>query len=251
MSKYTAPQRTPRQRRSLSHRTVLILAAGLLVPASLLAIARTPAHAAPSNNPIFATIQDVQNAINDALAPIQNAIADLQTQQANQATQISNLQSSTGKQFKVYDAQGQELGILISHTVPTVGVTTVYSTALNRFMFLDLEPTFSIDGSFYNNVTTFYHSTDCTGSKYAIADDVNRNNTYDDLMPASPSAYYVIPDSETPTTVSLNSEEYWYAALNKLVCIGAIRGDTQVYQLQQVGLPFSIPLAAPLHFKYQ
>ncbi len=250
MPRYTVPQRAPRQRRSLSRRTLLVLAAGFLVPASLIVIAGTPVQAAPSNNPIFATIQDVQNAINAALAPIQNAIADLQTQQANQATQISNLQNSTGKQFKVYDANEQELGILISHTVPTVGVTTVYSTALHRFMFLDLEPD-SIDGSFYNNVTTFYQSTDCTGTKYAIADDVNRNNTYDDLMPANPSAYYVIPDSETPATVSLNSEEYWYAALNKLVCIGAIRGDTQVYQLQQAGLPFSVPLAAPLHFKYQ
>src|SRR5258708_18616141 len=103
MSKYTAPQRIPSKRRSLSHRTLIVLAAGFLVPALLLAIASTPVNAAPSNNPIFATIQDVRNAINAALAPIQNAIADLQTQQANQATQISNLQNSTRKQFKRYD----------------------------------------------------------------------------------------------------------------------------------------------------
>jgi hypothetical protein len=248
MTKYSAPHYTSRKRRILSRSTKILSIAAFLLLISLFAIVRPPARAAA--NPVFATFQYVDNAISTTLSPIQSAIASLQTQQANQATQISKLQNSTGKQFKVYDANGQELGLLISHTVPTVGVTTVYSTALHRFMFLDLEPG-SIDGSFYNNVTTFYQSTDCTGTKYAFADDVNRNNTYDDLMPASPSAYYIIPDSEAPTTVSLNSEQSWYSALNKLVCIGEIRGATQVYQLQQVDLPFSIPLAAPLQFKYQ
>src|SRR5258708_39576499 len=138
MTQYAVPQRAPRQRRSLSRRTLIVLAAGFLVPASLLAIASTPVNAAPSNNPIFATIQDVQNAINAALAPIQSAIASLQTQQANQATQISNLQSATSKSLKVYDANSQELGILVSHDSRTVNLIydDVYSPALNRFILL-------------------------------------------------------------------------------------------------------------------
>ena len=131
MTQYTAPRRAPRQRRSLLRRTLIVLAAGFLVPASLLVIARTPAHAAPSNNPIFATIQDVQNAINAALAPIQNAIADLQTQQANQATQISNLQNSTSKSLKAYDANGQELGIVTTYQG---AISTIYSPTLSRFI---------------------------------------------------------------------------------------------------------------------
>src|SRR5438045_3493286 len=93
MPKYKVLQHSSRRRLNLSRRAKISIAVVLLIPALLIVIAKTPVNAAPSSNPIFATIQDVQNSINSALAPILSAINSLQTQQTNQTTQISNLQS--------------------------------------------------------------------------------------------------------------------------------------------------------------
>ncbi len=249
MPRYTAPQRTPRQRRSLSRRTLIVLAAGFLVPASLLAISRTPAHAAPSNNPIFATIQDVQNAINAALAPIQNAIAGLQTQQANQATQISNLQDSTTKSIKVYDANGQVLGIVTTYDGSN---DTIYSPTLARFIYLRIGDQ-SYDGTFSPNGSANYQSTNCTGTPYINTDQTTAFNT----LFAGPDNFYIVPNSETPTTITTNSVQYWdsihnqYSCCPSTTCTFGSPSTIQAYQLHQVTLPFSVPLALPLQFKYQ
>src|SRR5260221_3289270 len=115
MARYAAPQHTPHKRRVLSRGTQILSVTVFLLFISMCIIARSAVRAAPANNPIFATIQDVQNAISAAVSPIQSAIANLQTQQANQATQISNLQNSSSKSLKVYDANGHELGSLVGH----------------------------------------------------------------------------------------------------------------------------------------
>ncbi len=83
MSTYTAPHRAPVKLKHRPRRTATLIAIVSLLFVSLLAASRSPIHAAPASNPIFATIDYVQNAISTALAPIQSAIADLQTQQAN------------------------------------------------------------------------------------------------------------------------------------------------------------------------
>src|SRR5438874_478498 len=134
MSTYTVPRRAL-SKRGLSRRISVVLAVGLFVLALLLAISKVPVGAIASNNPVFATIQDVQNAINTALAPIQSAIASLQQQQTTQSQQISNLQNALSKSLKAYDANGQELGLVIDHTS---NQTTVYSAVLQRFIYLSL-----------------------------------------------------------------------------------------------------------------
>src|SRR5262249_6555316 len=147
MSTYTAPHRAT-SKRSLSRRARIVLLVGLLVPASLFAIAKAPVHADPSNNPIFATLQDIQNAINAALAPLNSAITDLQQQQTTQAQQISSLQNTPNKSLKAYDANDQELGQVIDHA----GVqTTVYSTALQRYIYFDINNIQSINGDLASN----------------------------------------------------------------------------------------------------
>jgi len=250
MTQYTAPQRTPHQRRSLSRRTLIILAAGFLVPASLLAIARTPVHAAPSNNPIFASIQDVQNAINAALAPIQNAIADLQTQQANQATQISNLQSASNKALHVYDANGQDLGISTFHSG---SANHIYSPTLQRFIYLYFTDS-SIDCDFDPGATgssAYYQSTDCTGTPYTLTLFADPNSYTSDLIPIDTQTFYIIPDHAPTTTVSINSVLQWDTSSHQALCHLYALPNAQVYQLQPVSLPFTVPLALPLQFKYQ
>src|SRR5438132_9740136 len=114
MTTYTAPQRTPRKQRVLPRSIKILSVAAFLLLIALFAVVRPPAKVAAAN-PFYATFLYVDNAISTALAPIQSAIASLQQQQTNQATQISNLQSSTARQLRVYDANGQELGLLINH----------------------------------------------------------------------------------------------------------------------------------------
>jgi hypothetical protein len=250
MTQYTALQRTSRQRRSLSRHTLIVLAASFLVPASLLVIARTPVHAASSNNPIFATIQDVQNAINAALAPIQSTIADLQTQQANQATQISNLQSASNKALHVYNANGQDLGISTFHSG---AANTIYSPTLQRFIYLYFTDS-SIDGDFNTGATgstAYYQSTDCTGTPYTLPLFANPDGWTSDLIPVSPQAFYIIPDHAPTTTVSINSALQWDTSSHQSLCHFYSLPNTQAYQLQTVSLPFTTPLALPLQFKYQ
>src|SRR5437660_5397027 len=154
MTRYTAPQHTPRKQRVLSRSTKILSIAAFLLLISLFAVVRPPAKAAAAN-PFYATFQYVDNAISTALAPIQSAIASLQQQQTNQATQISNLQSSTDKQLKVYDANGQEIGLLINHgslSTGAEGTDTIYSTALKRFIYLR-------ENSFTNNFDGFTNTT--------------------------------------------------------------------------------------------
>ncbi len=250
MTQYTAPQRAPRQRRGLSRRTLIVLAAGFLVPASVLAIARTPVNATPSNNPIFATIRDVQNAINTALAPINSAIASLQQQQQTQANQISNLQYSGSKALHVYDANGQDLGISTFHSG---SANHIYSPTLQRFIYLYFTDS-SIDGDFDPGATgsaAYYQSTDCTGTPYSLALFANPNSYTSDLIPVSPQAFYIIPDHAPTTTVSINSVLQWDTSSHQAICHYYSLPNAQAYQLQAISLPFTTPLALPLQFKYQ
>lgn len=253
MSTYTAPQRTPRKRR-LSNRARVLLIASLLVPASLLAIARTPVNAAPSSNPIFATIQDVQNAINAALAPIQNAIADLQSQQANQATQISNLQNSSSKSLKVYDANGNELGALVNHDGYA---DIIYSSSLKKFVYIadneyeestgDNSNTSDTNGIANKINPLYYQSSDCTGTPYWTSYNFNANN----VMSFSPTEYYVFHTSEPFARFTVESFRYWNTATKSSSCVVGASSDFQGWQLYPVTLPFSTPIAQPLQFKYQ
>jgi hypothetical protein len=246
MSQYTVPRRAI-SKRNLSHRARIVLLASLLLPVLLLAVAKAPVHANPSGNPIFATMQDVQNAINTALAPINNAIASLQEQQTKQSQQISSLQNAGSKAFHVYDANGQELGITFDGTGTGANI---YSPALQRFIYLSFT-SYSIDGDFSSAYHALYQSADCSGTPYLLATGAIANNPTNNLLPVSPNAFYIIPDSAAPTTVSIHSEQSWDPNTNLVSCSPNTISNTQAYQLQQVDLPFTVPLALPLHFKYQ
>ena len=258
MTMYAAPQHTPRKR-SLSRRTQVFIISALLVPLSLLAIDNIPASAAAK----FATLQEVQDAINTALTPIDDAIAslqstqtthtsqisDLQTQQASQATAISNLQNSSSKQLKTYDANNQELGIVTTYDGSN---DTIYSPTLARFIYLRISDQ-SFDGTFSPNGSPNYQSNNCTGTPYINAD---QTSVYNSLF-AGPDNFYIVPSSETPTTITTNSVISWdfthhqFSCCPSPTCTFGPPVTTQVYQLHQVTLPFSVPLALPLQFKYQ
>lgn len=263
MSQYTAPHRAT-SKRSLSRRTRLVLLTSLLVPASLLAIAKSPVHANPNSNPIFATLQDVQDAINTALTPVNNAIASLQQQQTTQSQQISSLQNAGSKALHVYDANGQDLGLATDHSG---NQTTVYSPTLQRFIYLNINNISSINGNLTSNAVVYFQSNNCTGTPYSIVegntpydipytlpDATVANITPNDLLQVSPQHFYVIPDGATPTFMAPSSEQYWISGTITTGCFTGpfnFQPEPHAYALQQVSLPFTLPLALPLQFKYQ
>jgi len=250
MTKYAAPRHTPHKHRSLSRLTTILIAAVLLLPITLLAITKAPVSAAPSNNPIFATIQDLQNSINAAIAPIHNTLVSLQQQQTTQAIQISNLQNSSSKALHVYDANGQDLGISTFHSG---SANHIYSPTLQRFIYLYFTDS-SIDGDFDPGATgsaAYYQSNDCTGTPYSLAIFANPNSYTSDLIPVSSQAFYIIPDHEQTTTVSINSVLQWDTSSHQDICHFYSLPNAQAYQLQPINLLFSVPLALPLQFKYQ
>jgi len=256
MTKYTASQRAPRQRRSLSRRAQLFIIAGLLVTVSLLTITNIPASAAAK----FTTLQDVQDAINAALAPISGAISSLQQTQTNQATQLSsqqsaitNLQNNTSnKALRVYDANGQELGIVVDHNGP---FSTIFSPTMQKFIYIQIDTDTGTNASIYGQfrgTQAFYQSSDCTGTPYIDALSVTNESLSNDLIVFTPQAFYTILNSDTPITISPKSVAAWSYGANSLKCFANTGPDIQAYPLtHQVSLPFTIPLALPLQFKYQ
>ena len=65
----------------------------LLLPLLLLIIVPSLVKAAPSNNPIFATIEKVEQMIGDAIAPIQESISNLASRLDGTEDDIDDLQN--------------------------------------------------------------------------------------------------------------------------------------------------------------
>lgn len=343
MSEYIAPQHAA-SKRHLAHRAKILVAISPLLLASLLLIPNAPASAAPSNNPNFATLDYVQNAINNAanigLTPIQNAITALQQQQAAQATQISSLQgsvanlqsleanegalfsnlqnsiaslqtqqsnntsqinilqtsvntiqsqqttttsqvsnlqtqetsetslltnlqnqvasqattitslqNSTSKSLKVFDANNQELGLLVDHE--HLGDDMIYSTVLSRFIRIAQSQPNNLPNGLDENTAAVYQSSNCTGTPYNPISPDSYASIANDILSFSPTTFYIFNNSETPTTISTNSQGNWNWSSNHLDCTPDIRTNIQAYELHTTSLPFSTPIAFPLQYKYQ
>jgi hypothetical protein len=281
MSIYTAPHRAT-SKRSLSRHTRIILTTSLLTSAILLTIATLPASAAAK----FVTIQDVQDAINAALAPIQSTIAslqqqqanqatqltnqqsaitdlqntqathttqigDLQTQQTNQAHQIANLQNSTGKQLIAYDANGQELGLVIGGVGGSGAM--IYSPPLNEFIYIATNsygenPSnnqgFIASGINFLVGRIYYKSSDCTGTPYGSTDYGFPTNQVFAFSPTENYTYHSSDAMVTTTTFSYRTSN------QPTTCQPGITAITG-WPLYPVTLPFPTPIAEPVQFKYQ
>lgn len=256
MSTYTAPQHNSHKHRKISPRSIIIIAAFFLLPISLLAISKAPVSANAANNPFFATLQDVQNAINAALAPINSAITNLQKQQSTQAQRIASLQNSTDKQLKAYDANGNALGVVVG--VGNNGAT-IYSPLLNEFLHIATNSYYenpNNNGGFFasgiGNVdqqlgTIYYQSNDCSGTPYA---SIAQGFTTNSVLPFSPTEFYTYHPSDTMTTITANSQRQ--DSNYPIACQPISSGYTaHVWPVYPVTLPFPTPIAEPVQFKYQ
>ena len=239
MTTYAAPERPTSKRRNLSRRAVILLVAGLLVPACLLAIAKAPVHADPSSNPVFATLQEVQNAINAALAPINSAIASLQQQQTTQAQQISTLQSSSTTGLTLYDASGDTLGSYISSN-PAADEVEFYNPTLGRVVQYS-------NGGLTSNATLDYTTSNCTGQAYVLAAEANAKLNLWVMGPRTgPDQLYVISNQATNAAANFQSRQY--SDGTTVYCISGNWSADTPYQSTSVSLPFPFPLRTPFSF---
>jgi hypothetical protein len=135
----------------------------------------------------------------------------------------------------VYDANEQLLGILPSNSD---GFLSVFIPALSRFIFLSPD-----DGdvhSFYPSVYLYFEDNKCLGKPY-----LDTSMRY--LVFKLGSNYYKADDvAAQPKTINSLSYPMWDGGRQ---CQTRSSTDTPVLPFTQVELPFTMPVALPLHFE--
>src|SRR6266540_443963 len=182
-----------------------ILAIGLLV----LVFARNSVFAAPSNNPVFATIEQVQQMINNALSPLtarlnnhEGRIATLESNLTVTPSPSPSLTPTPAKVFRVLDKNNVELGIFMAG-----GGTyfQLYLESLGRYIYIN-------KGYIEGYLTPLFESDDCSGTPYI------NNNPYEEhmrILKVTQGRYYIMDKNAAPITIHAKSQ--WYrGCINKL-----------------------------------
>lgn len=242
-----------------------------LLLALLVLVAHAPQRAAATNNPLFATLAQVQQMIASALSPVQSSleglttrvgnleatvtpmpgqIAGLQTNQSSQASQLTNLDnrvdkletsSSSGKQFILYDANYQRLGILMSGA-GLYESKTIYNETLGKIISIGNDGSVGPFG--YTGIATEYTSSDCSGTPY-----LNLNFDYDHLFPIGKGEYAIVNTSATPTSQLIRS--IYDVTLFPPSCTQTNQTMDNQMPLIKVPYPYPNQIATPLKIKYQ
>jgi hypothetical protein len=235
----------------------------VLIPLFFFLFVQIPRVAQAANLP-KPFIADIQQMINTALSPLQNSINGLTNRVSNleatvtpipgqianiQATltpipgQINALQNASGKALRVLDANGNELGIYMSDN--TGNITTFFIPSVNRRL--------TIAGDHpLDRWALLYNSTDCSGTPYIYATN-NPDNHLNDIYSIGPNVYYEIKDHATPlNALYVHSSYRFNSNTNQFECVGGYQQISDgAYEVQEVTLPFSEPIATPLQFRYQ
>src|SRR6266540_3041297 len=196
-----------------------ILAIGLLV----LVFARNSVFAAPSNNPVFATIEQVQQMINNALSPL---TARLNNHEGRIATLESNLTVTpspspsitpsptpiVSKSIKVFDASNQELGIFINGD-PDERAMALFIEDLQKAVHIDTR-----NGNVGMWTNVYFTSSDCTGQAYSTSGSY----WYNYIISVGGIKYYTFT-STFRSTQPISS--YLEKVGNALQCLNSTSGD--------------------------
>jgi hypothetical protein len=156
-----------------------------------LVILATPGvvRAAPSNNPVFATLAQVEQSISSATAAIQAQVNAL-------AERVATLESITpGAKFVLVDSSNQKLGTLVDGFALSEQ-KTVFNEEYGRFV--TFHPS---TGQVTPTSNLFYESNNCTGNAYVQGPWLNNyvfrvGNTTNKLA---------MVQSTTPATVTTHS----------------------------------------------
>lgn len=196
----------------------LIVVAGISLFLLLLFVGSV--KASPSSNPIFATIEQVQQMITDALAPIQQ--------------RLTALESKTSlKVLRVYDNNGVELG---RYWAGGNDDFVVLVESLGLFMPIH-------DGHIGDSgITEFFESIDCSGQAYTVPWErdlmIKRVGNRYFYVPVDAKLVEITPQSQIVPDLNNNCAPYEGSART-------------LAPLTPVSVPFSDPIPLPLHVKFQ
>lgn len=156
---------------------------------------------------------------------------------------VNNLQTNSGKSLHVVDANNQDLGIYVSDDQSRV---TVFVPSVARRLTLE----YSTGNPSEKNFASFA-SSDCTGTPYIFVSD-NKNYYLTFVATAAPGKTYATKTGVQPVQFSSNSYYGYNFDTNQYGCFPSAPGGTQPnwYEAQEVQLPFTLPAAKPLSFKY-
>ena len=254
-----------------------------LVLILLLFFVHSPVRAAATNNPIFATMDAVQQMLTTALSPIQSSLQGLSSRVTNlEATvtpipgEIANIQatltpipghiaalqthqSQTDQTLTAIQntqaSQGSQINSLQNNLGKTIHVLDAHNQDLGLYMWDDdnlttyiLVPSLNrrviIQDLQLPRTVLFFSSTDCTGTPYV---QINPNQI-NDVYSLAPGDYF---EATVGTRTGLNAQSRQAWNNNTLSCGSYVAGVGGVVPVAPVSLPFSEPLSTPLQYRYQ
>lgn len=165
--------------------------------------------------------------------------------------------SSTGSSSSpLYDANGQLLGNIIAYGNGGQSIS-VFNATLQRLIDINF---FSSNSTAYYTVglTGFgpnFASTDCTGQPYIHdgsfipnAGGGNDAGIKTKLLRLNSTSYGIVPVSSVAQSVTLNSSLAYDTSTDTFNCINTGPFTDSSYAINQVTLPFSLPLLIPFKF---
>jgi hypothetical protein len=200
----------------------------LLLPVLLFVLGPAVTHAAPSNNPVFATVSQVHQLINTALAPIQSQLTGL-----NQ--RLTAVESSPpSRTYVLVDSSNQELGILVDGFA--IGEQkTIYNEEFKKFITFHAS-----SGQVSPSSNLFYPSNNCTGDAYVEGPWLN-----DHIFRVGSSARLAAVDTSiAPATVAIHS----YSDGENCAPFSDNEGNAYRANIVQ---PYSQPVNPLFHIKVQ
>ena len=202
------------------------------------------AYAKPADNPIFPTREEVRQMISAAIAPIWQLIENLgqrlgivEADVENLNSKVTNLESRVAnipKVLYVFDHGGQKLGLYIDD----IGDYRIYMTELELSILID---PINGDSSSRQKGRVLYPQPNCQGEPYYGALDPYFK--IDNIIDAGAGRYFKF-DGNSRTGVMLYSQ--WKdGTCSEFITLG------EVFEVSEITLPFSLPIATPLIIKAQ
>jgi len=147
-----------------------------------------------------------------------------------------------GKSLKVFDADGNELGLLVDYDH-----NKIFNETLGKIFLLNLNP----DNTASLPWTDIQFSTDdCSGTPYLYISDVDMSKKGNEIISPGPGYYYIVNKTIPNTTINMRSVLHFaYDSSRTVICQGNIGFGNVVRTLNRISLPFTEPIKTPLEYK--
>jgi len=193
--------------------------------------------AAPSNNPVFATIELVEQLIADASSVLQGQIDGLDTRVTDlENTPTPSPSPSVQKEIKVFDANGIELGIFVN----SLGGESdeIFYPPLNRLIIIDKGKLAK------TGLRIIYSELNCQGDAYISLVDSHLSEFNNRIFSVESGRYYILEKGtpEAPTLVKSSRDEQ--------PCVNN-NDNAPVRLVKEVALPLPDPVPLPIVLKYE